>query len=135
MKTLYTLAIKHCCTKQPGQYAPSSATATNPELPSLKDVEELITETSEEQPVSVTEHTMPILCETADEQVIMTQPKHTIDAFFPKTRSYTEQVEQLPKLTEVPAAADHETQLNYSGIPYVKTVSRDIRTREKAKKR
>ena len=61
------------------------------------------------KPGTVTERTMPILHEAADEEVITNQPKHTIDDFFPKTRSYIEEVQNLPKLGELPAAADIQT--------------------------
>ena len=56
---MYAPAITRCHTKQPSQAAPSSATATSLELPSLQDVEELLGEVSQ-QPGTVTEHAMPI---------------------------------------------------------------------------
>ena len=110
LQTLYAPAIKHCRTKQPGQFAASSATATNLELPSLQVVQEVLDEVSQEQqPGTVTEHLMPILHETADEEVITEQPKCTIDDFFPKGMSYHEEIENLPKLSELPPAADCNT--------------------------
>ena len=112
----------------------SRATATNLELPSLKDVQELLGEISQEQLGTVTEHTMPILCENADEEVITDQPKRTIDDFFPKTRSYSEEVQQLPKLSEVPVAADRETQVNYSGIPMSKQLAKKFEQGKKEKR-
>ena len=133
LKTLYAPAIKHCHTKQPGQSASSSATATNLELLSLKDVEELLGEVSQQQLGTVTELTMPIFRETADEEVIMDQPKRTIDNFFHKRRSYSEEVQLLPKLSEVPVAADRETQVNYSGIPMSKQLAKKLEQGKKEK--
>ena len=49
LKTLYAPAIKRCSTKQPGQSATSSATATNLELRSMKYVQELLSEISQEE--------------------------------------------------------------------------------------
>ena len=137
LQTLYAPAIKRCRTKQAGESAPSTATATSLELPSLKDVEEVFGEISQEelqQPGTVTERTMPILREAQDEQVITDQPKRTIDDFFPKTRSYIEEVQNLPKLGELPAAADSQTRVNYSGIPMSKEVAQKLEEGEKEKR-
>ena len=73
LQTLYAPAVKRCRTKQAGESAPSTATATSLELPLLKDVEEVFGEISQEvlqEPGTITECTMPILCEVQDEQVI-----------------------------------------------------------------
>ena len=99
-------ARTHCHTKQPGQSAPSTAVAANIQLPSLTDVEVLGEELSQE-PSTVTECTMPTLHETAHEDMIMEQPKCTIDDFFPKEMSYCQEFENLPKLNELPPDADH----------------------------
>ena len=47
LQTLYAPAIKRCHTKQAGESAPSTATATSLELPSLKDVEDVFGEISQ----------------------------------------------------------------------------------------
>ena len=44
LKMLYEPAIKCCRTKEPGQSAPSHTTVTSLELPSLKDVEDVLGE-------------------------------------------------------------------------------------------
>ena len=77
---------------------------------------------------------MLILHKTADEEVVTEQPKCTIDDFFPKTRSFTEEVQNLPKLSDVPASADCETCVNYSSIPMSKQVV-EILEQGKKKKR
>ena len=77
---------------------------------------------------------MPILREAQDEQVITDQLKRTIDDFFPKTRSYIEEVQNLPKLGELPAAADSQTRVNYSGIPMSKEVAQKLEEGEKEKR-
>ena len=47
---------------------------------------------------------MPILRETVDEEVIMEQLKCTIDDLFPITRSFSEEVQNLAKLSELAVA-------------------------------
>ena len=79
---MYAPAVTGCRTKQAGESAPSAATVTSLELPSLKDVEEVFGEISQEvlqQPGTVIERTMPILREAQDEQVITDKPKRTIN--------------------------------------------------------
>ena len=70
---MYAPAITHCHTKQPGQSAPSTAVAANIQLPSLRDVEEVLGEELSQEQGIVTEHTVPTLRETAHEDVIMEQ--------------------------------------------------------------
>ena len=48
LQTLYAPAIKRCCTKQADESAASIASGTSLELPSLKDVEEVFGEISQE---------------------------------------------------------------------------------------
>ena len=103
---MYAPAITRCCTKRSGQSAPSTAIAGNMQLPSLTDVVEVLGEELSQEPDIVTEHIMPTLCETAHEDVITEQPKCRIDDFFPKQMSYCEEVENLPKLNELPPDAD-----------------------------
>ena len=137
LQTLYAPAIKCCRTKQAGESAPSTATATSLELPSLKDVEDVFGEISQEvlqEPGTVTERTMLILREAADEEVITDQQKCTIDDFFSKTRSYIEEVQNLPKLGELPVAADSQTQVNYSGIPMSKEIAERLEEGKKEKR-
>ena len=132
LKKLYALARTHCCTKQRGQSAPSTAVAANIQLLSLTGVEEVLGEELSQEPGTVTEHTMPTLCETAREDVITEQPKCTIDDFFPKEMSYCQEVENLLKLNELPPDADRTTQINYSGIPMTKQVAEELeKTKEK----
>ena len=69
---------------------------------------------------------MPNLREAANEEVITHQPKCTIDEFFPKTKTFSEEVQVLPKLSELPATADRHTRVNYSGIPMLKEVGERI---------
>ena len=131
---MYAPAATRCRTKQPGQSLASSATATSLELPLLEDVEEVLGKVSQKQPGTVTQQAMPILHETADEEVITEQPKRTIDDFFPKTRSFTKEVQNLPKLSDVPATADRLTRVNYSGIPMTKEVAETLEQGKKKKR-
>ena len=136
LKMLYEPAIKRCRTKEPGQSAPSHTTVTSLELPSLKDVEDVFGEIPTdvlEQVGTVTEHGMPNLREAANEEVITHQPKRTIDEFFPKTKTFSEEVQVLPKLSELPATADHHTRVNYSGIPMSKEVAERLEEGKKEK--
>ena len=103
---MYAPAITRCRTKQPGQSAPSTAIAANIQLPSLIDVEEILGEELLQEPGIVTGRIMPILCESAHEDMITEQPKCTIDEFFPKEMNYGQEVENLPKLNELPPHAD-----------------------------
>ena len=134
LKSLYAPAITHCHTKQPGQSAPSTAVVANIQLPSLTDVEEILGEKLSQEPGIVTEHIMPTLCETAHEDVKTEQPKRTIDDFFPKEMSYRQEVENLPKLNELPPDADHTTQINYSGIPMTKQVAEELEKKKRERK-
>ena len=109
LKSLYAAAITCCHTKQPGQSASSTAVVANIQLPSLTDVEEILGEELLQEPGIVTERIMPTLHETAHEDVITEQPKHTVDDFFPKEISYHQEVENLPKLNELLPDADHTT--------------------------
>ena len=74
------------------------------------------------------------LRESANEEVITEQPKRRIDDFFPKTMSFREEVQKLPKLSELPAAADRDTQVNYSGIPMLKQVAEELEKGKKEKR-
>ena len=148
LQTLHVPAATCCRTKQPGQSVACSATATSLELLLLEDVEEVLGKVSQkqpgtvtqhvmpsqEQPGTVTQHALPILHETADEEVITEQPKCTIDDFFPKTTSFTEEVQNLPKLSDVPATAHREIRVNYSGIPMSKQVAERLEQGKKKKR-
>ena len=132
LKKLYAPARTRCRTKQPGQSAPSTAVVANIQLPSLTDVEEVLGEELLQEPGTVTERTMPTLRETAHEDVITEQPKSTIDDFFPKEMSYRQEVENLPKLNELPPDAHCTTRINYGGIPMTKQVAEELeKTKEK----
>ena len=134
LKKLYAPARIHCRTKQPGQSAPSTAVAANIQLPSLTDVEEVLGEELSQEPGTVTERTMPTLRETAHEDVIMEQPKRTINDFFPKEMSYHQEVENLPKLNELPPNADHTTRINYGRIPMTKQVAEELEKNKRKSK-
>ena len=134
LKSLYAPARIRCRTKQPGQSAPSTAVAANIQLLSLTDVEEVLGEELSQEPGIVTERTMPTLRETAHEDVIMEQPKCTLDDFFPKEMSYRQEVENLPKLNELPPDADHTTRINYGGIPMTKQVAEELEKNKREKK-
>ena len=123
MKSLYAPARTRCHTKQPGQSAPSTAIVANTQLPSLTDVEEVLGEELLQEPGIVTECIMPTLHETAHEDMIMEQPKCTINDFFPKEMSFRQEVENLPKLNELPPDAHGTTRINYSGISMTKQVA------------
>ena len=43
-------------------------------------------------------------------------------------------VQQLPKLSEVPVVADHETRVNYSGIPMSKQLAKKLEQGKKEKR-
>ena len=134
LKKLYAPARTHCHTKQPGQSAPSTAVAANIQLPSLTDVEEVLGEELSQEPGTFTERTMPTLRETAHEDVITEQPKRTIDDFFPKEMSYRQEVENLPKLNELPPDPDHTTRINYGGIPMTKQVAEELEKNKRKSK-
>ena len=78
----------------------------------MTDVEEVLGEELSQEPGIVTERIMPTSHETAHEDVITEQPKCTIDDFFPKQISYRQEVENLPKLNELPPDADCTTRIN-----------------------
>ena len=107
----------------------------NIQLPSLTDVQEILGEDLLQEPGIVTERIMPTLRDSPHEDVIMKQPKHTIDSFFPKEMSYCEEVENLLKLNELPPDADRNTRINYSGIPMTKQVAEELEKKKREKKK